>query len=250
MNLAGREFTIRKQFLDDLASNHVLERVAALKKPVLVMHSPIDETVDVGNASKIFLAAKHPKSFVSLDKADHLVSGDEDADFAAGIISAWAEKYVAKIVPDAEMLEPGVTRVSETGDGKFQNTVHVGDHYMLADEPLSVGGMDSGPTPYGYLAAALGACTAMTMRIYADFKKFDVGQITVDISHNKIHAKDCEECTAETQSEGGKIDVFKRELHVEGLEDEELKQKLIEIADKCPVHKTLEKVAIVETDYR
>lgn len=250
VNLAGREFSIRKQFLDDLRSNDVLEKVAALKKPLLVMHSPIDQTVGVDNATKIFVTAKHPKSFVSLDKADHLVSGDEDADFAAGIISAWADKYVGKADTVENAMPAGVTRVSETGNGKFQNTVRTGNHNLMADEPTDVGGLDSGPSPYDYLATALGTCTAMTMRMYADFKKLEIGQITVDVSHEKIHAKDCEDCASETREAGGKIDVFTRLLHIDGLDDGETKDKLLEIADKCPVHRTLEKGGLVKTSYR
>ncbi len=249
VNLAGREFSIRKQFLDDLKANDVLEKVAVLKKPLLVLHSPIDQTVGVENASKIFVAAKHPKSFVSLDDADHLVSRDVDADFAAGIIAAWSEKYLDPVVQDNASEDHVPVRVMETQSGKFQNTVQAGSHHMLADEPKSVGGLDSGPSPYDYLATSLGTCTSMTLRMYADFKKLDVGRITVDVSHHKIHAKDCEECAQDQRDGGGKIDVFERSITVEGLEDPELKQKLVEIADKCPVHKTLESGAIVKTTY-
>ncbi|MEM7068264.1 MAG: bifunctional alpha/beta hydrolase/OsmC family protein [Pseudomonadota bacterium] len=249
VSLGGRQFSIRKQFLDDLKANDVLDKVSNLRKPVLVMHSPIDDTVGVENATQIFMAAKHPKSFVSLDKADHLVSKDEDANFAASIIAAWSQKYVSDSAPAEKEITEGTVRIIETGVGKFQNRVLAGSHQLLADEPKSVGGDDTGPTPYGYLAAALGACTSMTMRIYADFKKIDIGKITVDVSHNKIHAKDCETCTHDEMAAGGKIDVFERKITVEGLEDEQLKAKMLEIADKCPVHKTLEKSAKVSTGY-
>jgi len=247
VNLGGREFSIRKQFLDDLQSNDVLNKVAKLNKPLMVMHSPIDATVGIGNASKIFVTAKHPKTFVSLDNADHLVSKDEDADFAASMIASWSEKYIAKSSTDNKLVEQGITRVRETGEGKFQNTIAAGGHTLMADEPTSVGGLDSGPSPYDYLAASLGACTSMTLRMYANFKKLDLGRITVNVSHQKIHAKDCEECTLDMQSEGGKIDVFNREIHIEGLEDDALEAKIIEIANKCPVHKSLEKGAIVHS---
>ncbi|MEM9277560.1 MAG: bifunctional alpha/beta hydrolase/OsmC family protein, partial [Pseudomonadota bacterium] len=250
VSLGGRSFSIRKQFLEDLEANDVLDRVAKLKKPLLVMHSPIDETVGVDNATKIFVAAKHPKSYVSLDQADHLVTGDRDADFAASVIAAWAERYISdEEVAENENLE-GKIRVTETGAGKFQNKVRAGLHKLLADEPQSVGGLDSGPSPYDYLAAALGTCTSMTMRMYADFKKIEVGKITVDVSHSKVHAKDCEICTQEEVSEGGKIDIFERNIEIEGLEDDALKAKMLEIADKCPVHKTLEKGAKVTTAYK
>jgi len=250
VNLGGREFSIRKQFLDDLKDNDVLEKVAVLKKPLLVMHSPIDQTVGVDNATKIFVAAKHPKSFVSLDDADHLVSRDADADFAAGIIAAWSEKYLDNVETEEVGLDHVPVRVMETGGGKFQNTVQAGAHHLLADEPKSVGGLDSGPSPYDYLASSLGTCTSMTLRMYADFKKLDVGQITVDVNHHKVHATDCAECAQEQRDGGGKIDVFERTISVKGLEDSGIKQKLVEIADKCPVHKTLENGALVKTAYK
>ncbi len=250
VSLGGRAFNIQKQFLDDLAANDVLDKVASMKKPLMVMHSPIDDTVGVENATQIFIAAKHPKSYVSLDKADHLVSKNEDADFAASIIAAWAEGYVSDATAPEKEVAEGIVRISETGGGKFQNRVLAGSHRLLADEPKSVGGLDSGPTPYGYLSAALGACTAMTMRMYADFKKLDVGKITVDVSHSKVHAADCEICTQDETSAGGKIDVFERKIDIGGLEDESLRAKMLEIADKCPIHKTLEKGAKVATGYK
>ena len=250
VSLGGRDFSIRKQFLDDLKANDVLEKVASLKKPLLVLHSPIDETVGVENATQIFVAAKHPKSFVSLDKADHLVSNDRDADFVASVISAWAIQYISQKAEASNDEISADLIVSETGLGKFQNTISVGNHDLLGDEPVSVGGLDSGPSPYDYLAAALGTCTSMTMRMYADFKKLDVGKISIDVSHDKIHAKDCIECTDDEREAGGKIDVFKRKISVENLDDETLAAKLLEIADKCPVHKTLEKGAKVETKYK
>lgn len=249
VSLGGRNFSIRKQFLDDLEANDVLEKVSKLKKPLLVLHSPVDQTVGVENATQIFVTAKHPKSFVSLDNADHLVSNERDADFVASVIAAWASHYISQdsIREQSEVSDEVI--VSETGLGKFQNTILAGNHHLIGDEPKSVGGLDSGPSPYDYLAAALGTCTSMTMRMYADFKKLEVGKISVAVSHKKIHAKDCMECTDDERAKGGKIDVFKRKIAVEGLNDEELSAKLLEIADKCPVHKTLEKGAKVETDY-
>ncbi|MEM9329980.1 MAG: bifunctional alpha/beta hydrolase/OsmC family protein [Pseudomonadota bacterium] len=250
VSLGGRTFSIRRQFLDDLHSNDVLEKVAVLKKPLLVMHSPIDETVGVENATKIFVAAKHPKSFVSLDQADHLVTQDRDADFAASVIAAWAERYITNQDSFTTDVAEGVIRIKETGAGKFQNLVVSGSHKLLADEPKSVGGLDSGPSPYDYLSAALGTCTSMTLRMYADFKKLELGKITVDVTHSKVHAKDCETCTHDERAAGGKIDILERKIEVEGLVDEDLKAKVLEIADKCPVHKTLEKGAKVATELK
>ncbi len=250
VSLGGRDFSIRKQFLDDLEANDVLEKVSRLKKPLLVLHSPIDQTVGIENATQIFVAAKHPKSFVSLDNADHLVTHDKDADFVASIISAWAIRYISDQTTYVDAETSNDVIVTETGLGKFQNKISAGQHQLLGDEPKSVGGLDSGPSPYDYLAAALGTCTSMTMRMYADFKKFDVGKISVAVSHKKIHAKDCQECTDEERAGGGKIDVFERKIEVEGLDDPELSEKLLKIADKCPVHKTLENGAKVETNIK
>ncbi len=249
VSLGGRDFSIRKQFLDDLEANDVLLKVAELKKPLLVLHSPVDQTVGIENATQIFVAAKHPKSFVSLDNIDHLISRDKDADFVSSIISSWATRYVSNDNKANDSETSNDIIVSETGLGKFQNTILAGNHYLLGDEPKSVGGLDSGPSPYDYLAAALGTCTTMTIRMYADFKKYDVGRISVNVSHKKIHAKDCADCHSEERESGGKIDIFERKITVEGLNDEELAEKLLKIADKCPVHKTLEKAAKVETRY-
>ncbi|MEL7428948.1 MAG: bifunctional alpha/beta hydrolase/OsmC family protein [Pseudomonadota bacterium] len=250
VTLGGRKFSIRKQFIDDLVANDVLKRVAALRKPLLVLHSPLDQTVGIENATQIFTAAKHPKSFVSLDNADHLVSSASDARFTAAIIAAWSERYVSGADKQETEEVSGVAHISETGNGKFQNTISVNGHHALADEPADVGGLDSGMSPYDLLAASLGSCTSMTLRMYADFKKIDLGRINVDISHTKIHAKDCIECAEERREAGGKIDVFERRISVEGLEDPDLKAKIVEIADKCPVHRTLEKGAVVKTGYK
>ena len=247
VNLGGRDFTIRKQFLDDLNSSYVLDRVEKMRKPLLVLHSPIDATVGVENASQIFSAAKHPKSFVSLDNADHLMTSEKDSEFAANVISAWCKRYLRKDTTAHADANDGRLIVTETGFGKFQNTVTVGTHSLLADEPESYGGLDSGPSPYDFLGAALGACTSMTLRMYADFKKLKLGKISVQVSHSKEHAKDCIECTDEQKNKGGKIDSFTREISIDGEIDEKMREKLVEIANKCPVHKTLENASHVKT---
>ena len=245
--LGGRTFTIRKQFLDDLQGNTVLDRVSVLKKPLLVLHSPTDQTVGVENAQQIFQAAKHPKSFVSLDQADHLLNDKADAAFAASVIAAWSVRYIAKNPSAGEETGSNLVSVSETGNGKFQNNVRSGNHTLLADEPTSVGGLDSGPSPYDLVAMGLGACTSMTLRMYAEFKKLDVGKISVDVDHTKVHADDCMDCMEEQVAKGGKIDRFERTIKVAGLEDEAIKEKLLKIADRCPVHKTLEHGASIVT---
>ncbi|HET9537941.1 MAG TPA: bifunctional alpha/beta hydrolase/OsmC family protein [Mesorhizobium sp.] len=246
VDLAGRKFLIKRQFVEDARAQRISEAVAALKKPLLILHSPLDQTVGIENANNIFLAAKHPKSFVSLDRADHLLTRPDDAVFAARVISGWLSHYLTADTPQGtEPVEH--VRVTETGEGKFQNAAQAGRHRLFADEPEQAGGFDSGPSPYDFLSIALGACTSMTLRLYADNKKLTLGRISVDVSHAKIHAKDCEECTEAERDSGGRIDRFERVISVDGDVSEELRAKLAEIAGKCPVHRTLEAVAKVAT---
>ncbi len=237
VNLGGRRFTIRRQFLDDVRGQDLLDKVANLKKPLLVLHSPTDEVVGIENARLIYEAARHPKGFIALDGADHLLTRRGDAVFAAEIIAAWVARYL-DIGPAAEAVshETGVT-VLESGDGRFQQFVHAGPHRLLADEPVAVGGTDTGPSPYDFVSIGLAACTSMTLRMYAERRKMPLGRITVRVTHGKIHAEDCEDC-----AEGfvGKIDRFERHIAIEGDYDEESRAKILEIADKCPVHRTLD----------
>ena len=246
--LVGRPFRIKKQFLDDIRAQNVQDAVAGLKKALLIFHSPVDATVGIDNAAAIYGAAKHPKSFVSLDDADHMLSRKEDAEYVAGVIAAWARRYVcledapaSRIAPQAEA---GTVVVEETGQGKFQNAVSVGGrHVLLADEPADVGGTDTGPGPYDFLLTALGACTAMTIRMYADLKKLPLTKVRVILTHDKIHAEDCSDCDTKV----GKLDRIVRDLHFEGDLSDEQKAKLLEIADKCPVHKTLHSEIVEES---
>ncbi|MBO6900805.1 MAG: OsmC family protein [Rhizobiaceae bacterium] len=249
VDLAGRKFRIQKQFVEDVESQKVKDAVAQMRKPLLILHSPIDQTVGIENASEIFLAAKHPKSFVSLDMADHLLTKPNDAEFAARTVSGWLSRYVESDTPQGEEAIEHV-RVMETGEGKFQNAVQAGRHRLFADEPESFGGMDTGPSPYDYLSVALGSCTTMTLRIYAERKKLDIGRISVDVSHAKIHARDCDECTEEEREGGGKIDRFERVIAIDGEVPADIQDKLLEIADKCPVHRTLEAGAKVKSMLR
>lgn len=246
VELAGRRFTIEKQFLEDIAEQNVRERVAHLRKALLVLHAPRDETVGIDNATRIFVAAKHPKSFVSLDSADHLLTDPADAAYAAGVIAAWASRYIGMEAEAAQVEAKGV-EVSETGLGKFQAMVVAGRHRLIADEPEAVGGLDSGPSPYGYLSAALGACTVMTLRMYAERKGLAVTRISATVTHGKVHAADCLECTQELRGRDGRIDRFERRITIEGDLDAETRARLLEIADRCPVHRTLEAGAAIVT---
>jgi uncharacterized OsmC-like protein/alpha/beta superfamily hydrolase len=234
VTLAGRKFNIRKQFLDDLASHGGTERIGALRKALLILHSPRDTTVDIENAARIFTAAKHPKSFVSLDTADHLLTGKADAVYVADVLAAWASRYIT-VHDSPTTAAPGVVTVSETHEGRFTQTISVGAHRARADEPVSVGGNDSGFTPYDLLLAGLGACTSMTMRMYADQKKWPLEHVSVQLRHNKIHAQDCAEC----ETKEGKVDRIERDIEIVGALDDAQRARLMEIADKCPVHRTL-----------
>ncbi len=245
VTLGGRQFTIRKQFLDDIRGQRLADRIAALKKALIVFHAPRDQTVGIDNAGVIFGAAKHPKSFISLDDADHLLSRREDAVYVADVLSSWARRFLDSHESDSEPLPEGFVRVEETGNGKFQQRVSVGTHRLVADEPKSFGGLDSGPTPYDFLGIALGACTSMTLRMYADRKGMDLGRVSVDVSHAKVHARDCADCG---EGREGRIDRFERVITVGGpVADQATKDKIVEIAGKCPVHRTLEVSSAIAT---
>jgi putative redox protein len=239
VTLAGRPFTIKREFLDDIAEHNLLAQVSALHKALLILHAPTDDTVGIDNATRIFVAAKHPKSFVSLDHADHLLTDPRDSSYVADVIAAWAERYLAPAAPaPAAIGAPEVPRrviVRDTGVGTFQQQITVGPHRFLADEPAAAGGADSGPGPYDLLLAALGACTAMTIRLYAARKALPLAHVTVTLEHSKIHAQDCAEC--ETRS--GLLDQIERAIALDGDLDAEQRKRLMEIADKCPVHRTL-----------
>jgi uncharacterized OsmC-like protein len=215
-----------------------MEEVTKLHKALLIMHSPTDDTVSIDNATRIFIAAKHPKSFVSLAGADHLLSGKRDAAYVADVIAAWVTRYLDPGVSEQAIdlgKAPRNVVVRETRNGKFQQTVTVGLHRMLADEPVAAGGEDTGPGPYDFVLAGLGACTSMTMRLYADRKSLPLERVTVTLKHSKIHAEDCAEC----ETKAGMLDQIERVIAMEGVLDAEQRKKLMEIADKCPVHRTL-----------
>ena len=245
VSLAGRSFTIRREFLDDISAARLTPAIAGLKRALLVLHGPRDQTVGVENASEIFLAAKHPKSFVTLDDADHLLSRAEDAEYAAEVIAAWSRRYLdLKDDPVPPGAPEGIVRVSEADPAGFLQDVAVGPrHHLLADEPAAYGGTDAGPGPYQLLSAGLGACTSMTVRMYARRKGWPLEHVAVDISHDKVHAQDCADCPEKT----AKIDIFQRTIRLDGPLDANQRAKLMAIADRCPVHRTMEGTIKIET---
>ncbi len=246
VDLGGRPFTIRKSFVDDVSATQLAPAIGALKKALLVLHAPRDAVVGIENATQIFLAARHPKSFVTLDDADHLITDQRDAEYVAEVIAAWAGRYLELDPPAPPPGAPeGVVRVAEADPKGFLQDVNAGPkHHTAADEPLSYGGTDQGMTPYGFLSAGLGACTSMTIRMYARRKGWPLTHVSVDVTHDKVHAQDAGAANGEPVE---KVDHFERIIRLEGELDADQRQKLLEIADKCPVHRTLERGAKVKT---
>lgn len=252
--LGGRTFRIRRQFLDDIAAQPQAERIQNLGAALLVMHSPIDAVVDPDNARRIYEAARHPKSFVALDGADHLLSNPADATYAAAMLATWATRYAFDRVPEPvpasapeipgapENPGEGLVVVSETGTGSFAQAIMIGRHRLSADEPEPIG-TDTGPSPYDLLLAGLGACTSMTVRMYAERKKWPLDKVTVTLQHSRIHAVDCADC----ETESGQVDRIERVIRFDGALDDDQRQRLREIADKCPVHRTLHSEIVIDT---
>jgi putative redox protein len=242
VRIAGRAFTVKRELLDDLAAQSSAEVVRTLGRALLLFHSPQDEVVSIDNAREIYVAARHPKSFVSLDGADHLLSRAADAEYVAVVLAAWATRYLPATAPGTP-LEPGEVRV-DGGPSGFRTLVTAGTHEWVADEPRSIpGGADAGPNPYDHLLAALGTCTAMTLRMYATRKELPLEAVRVTSRHRRVHANDCESC----ESEAGLVDVIDRELALSGPLDEAQRARLLEIADKCPVHRTLTSETVIHT---
>jgi uncharacterized OsmC-like protein/pimeloyl-ACP methyl ester carboxylesterase len=243
VDLGGRPVRVGRDFVADVAAERLGPAIAGLRRALLVLHAPRDAIVGIDNATRIFLAAKHPKSFVTLADADHLVSDPADADYAAEVIAAWAGRYLDRRPPAPPPGAPeGVVRVSEADPEGFLQDVTSGErHHVLADEPAAYGGTDRGMTPYGFLSAGLGACTSMTIRMYARRKGWALAHVRVDVTHHKVHAQDAASPGEE------KIDRFTRAIRLEGDLDAEQRARLLEIADRCPVHRTLERRSAIET---
>lgn len=248
VQLAGRTFRIRRQFLDDIAAQPQAERIHNLGAALLVMHSPVDTIVDVDNARRIFDAARHPKSFIALDGADHLLTEPADAIFAAGMLAAWASRYAFDPVPETIIPSPaanpaeGLVVVSESGAGGLAQNIIIGQHRITADEPDPIGS-DTGPSPYDFLLAGLGACTSMSVRMYAERKKWPLQKVTVTLRHHRVHAQDC----MDSETTTGQVDRIERVIRFEGDLDDTQRQRLRHIAERCPVHRTLHSGVIIDT---
>jgi putative redox protein len=247
VTLAGRTFTLKKQFLDDLDFVNMVDTLKNLDRALLVLHSPIDETVAIENAAQIFQAARHPKSFISLDTADHLLTNAEDSLYAGSVIAAWAHKYVGTSLEEEPKTDADenqvITRIGKSG---YVTDIMAAGHGLVADEPASMGGTDKGPAPFDLLMAGLGTCKAMTLRMYSNRKQWPLEAVTVKLNHKKIDTADCETC----QTKEGQLDQFNCEIELSGELDDNQKQRLMQIADRCPVHRTLKSEVVIKTELK
>ena len=243
IKLGGQTFTINRQFLDDLYVTDMHKVINDLNRPLLILHSPQDATVDIENAGRIYQAARHPKSFISLDNADHLLLREEDACYTGAMIAIWASKYLdIDRQPPPQLNDAGVV-ITSTGKEGYYTEIDANGHSIIADEPQSAGGTDQGASPYDLLSASLGACTGMTLRMYADRKGWPLDEVNIRLEHKKIHAADCDNCPdANTM-----IDSITREIELIGKLTDEQKERLVEIANRCPVHRTLQERVNVTT---
>ena len=242
VNIGGSDFRIKKQFITDLQSRSLENIATSLRKAILILHATNDRIVGIQNAELLYKALHHPKSFVSLDGADHLLSRKEDSEYTGRVIAGWASRYIE--IPRQKDLKTTHQVLASIGDEKGYTTrLKAGNHYMTADEPKQVGGNDFGPSPYELVSAGLSTCTAMTMKMYANRKAWELHGVEVHTGHQKIHAQDCESCESETT----KIDRFDRNIRIKGNLDEKQIARLMQIADKCPVHKTLRNTVEIKT---
>ncbi|WP_430261077.1 bifunctional alpha/beta hydrolase/OsmC family protein [Neorhizobium sp. IRS_2295] len=236
VEIAGRPFLIRRTFLETVERADIEKSIAALRRPVLVMHSPVDQVVGIEHASRIFVASRHPKSFVSLDTADHLLTDVDDANYASAMVAAWASRFLPPLAADLPQVEAAKGVVaSETLAGKFQLTVRSGEHTLFADEPELVGGLGSGLSPYELVSAGLAACTVMTMRLYANRKGFPLERATTSVRHEKV-------------ADIMPPDRFTRTIVLDGPLSDDQRARILEIADRCPVDLTLVRGSDVQTE--
>ena len=244
INIGGRSFQIKKHFVDDLENNNDSSALQEIRTPLLIMHSPQDKIVSVNHAEELYKAARHPKSFISLDGADHMLSTRSDSEYAGTVIAAWASNYIKQTeVPELETDHEVMANLGEHG---YTTQIIAGKHYFVADEPVKAGGNDLGPNPYELVSSGLAACTSMTIHMYARRKEWKVTNVETHVSYSKKHADDCKNC----EKDSAKIDSFQREISIKGELDEKQIKRLMEIADKCPVHKTLSSKGQIDTKLR
>jgi putative redox protein len=243
IKLGDKIFKIKKQFLDDLKNSDIKDDLSNFKSALLIMHSPLDNIVSINNASEIFLNAKHPKSFISLDDADHLLSEQNDSIYVGRLISEWAFRYIDTDFKEDDILSKDNKVVVQTVNNNLKTDIFIGRHHIVADEHKSIDGTDLGPNPYDYLLASLGSCTTMTLKMYANRKNWNLDSVKAILDHKRIYAQDCEEC----ETKIGKIDYIEREIEILGDLDKDQIKRLLEIADKCPVHRTLHSEIVVKT---
>jgi uncharacterized OsmC-like protein/predicted alpha/beta hydrolase family esterase len=244
VNIGGRSFRIKNDFVEDLESKNLPDLISKIRKAFLFLHSPQDQIVDISNAAELYQNAHHPKSFVSLDGADHLLSDEIESKYAGELISTWSKKYLPEEIRENDIKGHQV-KVRLFGDS-YTSEVKTPYHHLLADEPKDVGGANLGPTPYDLLMASLGACTVMTLKMYTQRKGWDLKEINVYLDHDKVHKEDSEDF----DKKGSKVSRFTRSLEIKGDLNEEMKDKLLEIANKCPVHRTLHEDIIIETKFK
>lgn len=247
VQLSGRNFNIKRQFIDDLEKYNSVTHISALKNALLILHSPVDAIVSIDEAARIYNAAKHPKSFVSLDRADHLLSNPVDSQYVAEVIAAWAKRYLADdllpMEPKEQPIKEGTVVVRER-DRKFTREILTHRHRIMSDEPIALGGSDLGLNPYELLLAALGSCTSMTLRMYANHKQIDLHDIRVELHHSRVHTDDCVEC----EQQKARIDILTRTIQLTGNLNDQQRNRLLEIANQCPVHKTLQGKIRIDTN--
>ncbi|MDR4518852.1 MAG: alpha/beta fold hydrolase [Nitrosomonas sp.] len=249
VQLGGRSFTIQRQFIDDLENHNSLDHIKQLNKALLIFHSPLDKVVSIDEAARIYTAARHPKSFISLDHADHLLSQPEDARYVASVLSTWASRYLddkseqtVYSKPAASEVKEGTVIVREV-DKNFTREIVTAHHRLISDEPIKMGGGDLGVNPYELLLAALGSCTSMTLRMYANHKKLDLQEIEIELYHSRVHAEDCLNCDKQEIP----VDKISRIIKLKGQLNDQQRKRMLEIANQCPVHKTLENQIVIET---
>ena len=244
INIGGRPFKINQDFIEAFDNTDLPSIVKQLRKPLLIMHSPFDKIVGVENAQELYHNAHHPKSFVSLDDADHLLTEEKDSKYVGDIIGTWAKRYFPKV--ENIMLETeGEQLVGHLNilEDNFTTSIQTKNHTLIADEPASIGGSDFGPSPYEYLNAGLAACTVMTLKMYAERKKWDLQEVFVYISHSRVHSNDLNVSVDKSKY----LDHISKKLKFVGNLDIQQKERLKEIASRCPVHKTIASQVVFNT---